>query len=56
MQRLNQLLVNLERQRFWGRLTLQFRSGQVILVRKEETLLAERKDGGTDDAEDQKSR
>jgi len=40
--RIANFLADLERQRFFGSLTLQYRDGQLVLVRREETLLPEK--------------
>ena len=49
----SQLLAELERQRFFGNITFQFREGKLYLVRREETVRTERmtrtnRHGGTD--------
>lgn len=38
MQRLNQLLADLEKQRFYGSVEVKFEAGRVVLVRKSETI------------------
>ncbi len=38
MHSLDRLLHELERQRFYGSLTLKFEAGKIVLLKKEETL------------------
>ena len=38
MQRLDQLLADLEKQRFYGSLEIKFEAGKVVLLRKTETI------------------
>ncbi|KKM97048.1 hypothetical protein LCGC14_1171990 [marine sediment metagenome] len=38
MQKLEQLLADLEKQRFYGSVEVKFESGRVVLVRKTETI------------------
>lgn len=41
MQRLDRLLADLEKQRFYGSVEVKFESGRVVLVRKTETIKPE---------------
>ena len=41
MNPLNQLLADLERQRFYGSVKIKFEAGRVVLVRKTETIKPE---------------
>ncbi len=54
MQRLNQLLADLEHQRFFGSVEVKFEAGRVVLVRKTETIKPEhcRDNRGKDNGRD----
>ncbi len=54
MQRLDQLLAQLERQRFYGSVEVKFEVGRVVLVRKTETIKPEncRDNRGKDNGRD----
>ncbi len=38
LREITEMLQNLINEKFWGKLTIEIQAGQVILIRKEETL------------------